>query len=266
MNCYICLTNLTYMHNLKIKNHSVTLVDQVEERLLNYFRDRDIRPGDAIPREQDLAEALGVARSVLREALSRLRMLGLIETRTRRGMVFCEPPVLGGMKRVIDPRILGEEALFNILGFRVALEIGICGLVFQNLTGKHLEELEDIVTRGVVLDNNEYTPVSEYEFHAKLYQITGNNTIIEFQKIIQPVSSFITMRFKDLIEPFNKELALTGKVVTHHDLLDYLKKGDQQGFQKAMENHFAPYIRIFNNKINSDPLLKHQIKYYRQAQ
>jgi DNA-binding FadR family transcriptional regulator len=239
------------MNNLKIINQSVTLVDQVEERLLSYFRDRDIKPGDAIPREQDLAEALGVARSVLREALSRLRMLGLIETRTRRGMILCEPPVFGGMKRVIDPRILGEEALFNILGFRVALEIGICGLVFQNLTGKHLEELEDIVTRGVVLANNEYTPVSEYEFHAKLYQITGNKTIIEFQEIIHPVSNFVKKKFKDLIEPFNKELALAGKVITHYDLLNYLKQGDKQGFQKAMESHFAPYIRIFNTKINS---------------
>jgi DNA-binding FadR family transcriptional regulator len=244
------------MHNLKIKNHSVTLVDQVEDGLLNYFRDRDIRPGDAIPREQDLAKALGVARSVLREALSRLRMLGLIETRTRRGMLLCEPPVLGGMKRVIDPRIIGEEALFNILGFRVALEIGICGMVFQNLNGKHLEELEDIVTRGVVLANNEYTPVSEYEFHAKLYQITGNKIIMEFQEIIHPVSNFVKNKFKDLIEPINKELALAGKVITHHDLLDYLKKGDKQGFQKAMEKHFAPYTRLFNNKINIAPTLE----------
>jgi GntR family transcriptional regulator, transcriptional repressor for pyruvate dehydrogenase complex len=238
------------MHNLKIKNQSVTLVDQVEDKLLNYFKQKDIRPGDSIPGEQELAEALGVARSVLREALSRLRMLGLIETRTRRGMIFCEPHVLGGMKRVIDPRILGDEALFNILGFRVALEIGICSLVFQNLTDKHLAELEDIVTRGVVFDNNEYTPVSEYEFHAKLYEITGNKTIMEFQEIIHPVSNFVKLKFKDFIEPVNKELALSGDVINHHDLLGFLKAGDKNGFQKALEKHFAPYNRLFSNKIN----------------
>jgi len=237
------------MNNLKINNQQVTLVDQVEESLFNYFKRRDLHPGDSIPKEQELAEALGVGRSVLREALSRLRMLGLIETRTRRGMVLCEPPVLGGMKRVVDPRILGEETLFNILGFRVALEIGICGQVIQNLTPKYIEELETIVNRGVVFANNEYTPVSEYEFHAKLYEITGNKTIIEFQEIIRPVSIFMKNKFKDLFEPINKELTRTGDIITHSDLLGYLKKKDKGGFQRAMEKHFMLYNQFLNKKM-----------------
>jgi len=236
------------MNDLKINNQQVTLVDQVEEKLLDYFKRQDLHPGNSIPKEQELAESLGVARSVLREALSRLRMLGLIETRPRRGMILCEPPVLGGMKRVIDPRILGDEALFNILGFRVALEIGICGSVIHNLTPKHIEELETIVNRGIVFENNEYTPVSEFEFHAKLYEITGNKTIMEFQEIIRPVSIFIKDKFKDLIEPINKELTANGKVITHHILLEHLKNRDKEGFQSAMENHFIPYRQFLNKK------------------
>ncbi|HPT32703.1 MAG TPA: GntR family transcriptional regulator [Prolixibacteraceae bacterium] len=238
------------MKNLKISTRQVTLVDQVEEKLLDFFQNNDLHPGDSIPKEQELAVALGVARSVLREALSRLRMLGLIETRPRRGMILCEPSILGSMKKVINPRILGEETLCNILGFRVALEMGICGLIFQNLTQKHLDELEDIVTRGVVFENNEYTPVSEYEFHAKLYEITGNKSIMEFQEIIHPVSNFVKNKFKDFIEPVNKELAQEGRVVTHKDLLDYLKKRDRDGFRKAMESHFIPYNRLFTSIIN----------------
>ena len=93
----------------------------------------------------ELAAALGVARSVLREALSRLKMMGMIETRTRRGMILTEPTILGGMKRVVDPRILGEEALFDILGFRIALEIGICSDIFRNITPEDISELEEIV-------------------------------------------------------------------------------------------------------------------------
>ena len=64
------------MYNLKLHNQAVTLVDQVEDSLLNYFREHDLRIGDSIPNELDLAAALGVARSVLREALSRLKMMG----------------------------------------------------------------------------------------------------------------------------------------------------------------------------------------------
>ena len=114
------------MDSLKVHSQTITLVDQVEDKLLNYLKEKDLRAGDPIPNELELAAALGVARSVLREALSRLKMMGMIESRTRRGMILREPSILGGMKRVVDPRILSEESLFDILGFRIALEIGMC--------------------------------------------------------------------------------------------------------------------------------------------
>ena len=126
------------MDKLKIYNQSVTLVDQVEDKLLNYFKNNDLSTGDPIPNELELAATLGVARNVLREALSRLKMMGMIESRTRRGMILTEPSILGGMKRVVDPRILSEESLFDILGFRIALEIGICSDLFRNITSEDI--------------------------------------------------------------------------------------------------------------------------------
>lgn len=232
------------MNTLKIHTSTVTLVDQVEDRLLTYFKEKDLRAGDAIPNELELAQALGVARSVLREALSRLKMMGMIETRTRRGMILTEPSILGGMKRVVDPRILSENSLFDILGFRIALEIGICNDLFRNITPEDISELEEIVQLGVVFENNEYAPISEFSFHAKLYEITGNKTISEFQEIIHPVMVFVKDKFKDLLEPINIEMNKKKKIVTHADLLDYLKKGDEKGYRKAIEQHFAVY-RIF---------------------
>ena len=55
------------MENLKIDGQSITLVDQVEDKLLNYFRSQDLKVGDSIPNEIELSSALGVARSVLWE-------------------------------------------------------------------------------------------------------------------------------------------------------------------------------------------------------
>jgi GntR family transcriptional regulator, transcriptional repressor for pyruvate dehydrogenase complex len=235
-------------NGLKITTQQSTLVDQVENKLLDYFKSMELRPGDAIPKEQELAVALGVGRSVLREALSRLRMLGLIDSRTRRGMILTKPSLLGAMRRIIEPQILGEEALFDLLGFRIALEIGICELVVSNITNKHLEDLENIVNRGVVKNFGEYTPVSEYEFHTKLYEITGNKTIMEFQQLIHPVSVFIKEKFKDYFLPVNKELEKSGKRITHQDLFEYLKKKDREGFSRAMSNHFAPYYSFLKKQ------------------
>ena len=215
------------MDTLKLHGQAITLVDQVEDNLLTYFRTKDLRAGDAIPNEMELAAALGVARSVLREALSRLKMVGMIETRTRRGMILTEPSILGGMKRVVDPRILSEHSLFDLLGFRIALELGICSDLFQNITPEDIVELKEIVRLGIAFENNEYAPISEFTFHAKLYEITGNATIREFQEIIHPVMVFVKDKFKELLEPINIEIKERGELVTHADLLGFLEKHDE---------------------------------------
>ena len=179
------------MEELKLANHNTTLVDSVEESLISYFKEQGLRPGCSIPNEMELAASLGVGRAVLREALSRFKMTGMIVSRTKKGMVLGEPSLLGGMKRCINPLLMNESTLCDILEFRVALEIGISDNIFRNLTDADVAELKEIVEMSQVIGNNKYAPVSEHRFHTKLYEITGNKIITEFQDIIYPVLDFV---------------------------------------------------------------------------
>ena len=233
---------------MKLNDNQTALVDQVEDRILTYLKENDLKCGDHIPNENSLALALGVARSVVREALSRLKMMGLINTRPRKGMTLTEPSILGGMKRVVDPRILGDDTLFDILGFRIALEIGSSSDIFSNITQKDIDELTEIVKIGIQFENNQYAPVSEYSFHAKLYEITGNKTISQFQGIISPVMVFVKEKFKDYLEPINVEISKSNMLVTHADLLDYIKKSDESGYKQAIEDHFKVYKIFMSNR------------------
>lgn len=240
--------------DLKIKNETVTLVDQVEKKLFEYISKNNMKVGDSIPNENELSEALGVSRSVLREALSRLRMLGVVKSRTRRGMVLSEPHMFGGLQRVMDPMILDEKSLFNLLGFRVALELGICNNIIDNINQNYIEELEEIVADSSAgHELNFYRAESENAFHSKLYEITENESIMQFQEIIRPVVLFVRDKFKDFFEPINKELLQNGSLVTHQDLLNFIKAKDKKGFRKAMEQHFAPYSKFLKtNKKEKD--------------
>ena len=236
------------MEALRKQNHTVTLVDQVEDKLLSYFQEKNIGVGDSIPNELELAATLGVARSVLREALSRLKMMGLVESRTRRGMLLCEPSLLRGMKRVVDPRILGEETLFNLLKFRIALELGICNDIFERVTDEDIEELEEIVKVETAMENNVYTPISEFSFHAKLCKITGNEIIMEFQQIIHPIMIYVKDKFKEQIESINMAMKEKDQMVTHFDLLSYIKIKDLKGYCEALKIHFDVYKQLERNK------------------
>lgn len=236
------------MDNLKIQGQKVTLVDQVEDRLMDYFKEQGFRPGDALPREQELAESLGVARSVLREALSRFKMTGMIESRTKRGMVMAEPALLGGMKRVVNPLWLTDATLMDILELRVALEIGITGSIFRNITDEHIAELEKIVEVGAAMEGNQYAPVSEFDFHAKLYEISGNKSIMEFQSLMHPVMNFVKDKYKDFFAPIAARLAQTGEAVSHEMLLSYIKNRDEEGYFAAIRRHFRPYTEYLSQR------------------
>lgn len=230
--------------DLRIEKQSLTLVDQVESKLLEYLKANDFQPGASLPAEQELAKSLGVARGVLREALSRLRMLGMIETRTQRGMIFRSPSLLTGMGKVADPQFLNDDSLFETIGFRITLELGIVNEVFDRITPADVAELERIVQRGGILEHNEYPLASEYSFHSKLYAITQNAMIIQFQSMIRPLIHHVKEKFEANFKPINIELKAKGLIVTHADLLDFIKKNDKEGFRTALEKHFLVY-KIF---------------------
>ncbi|MFW5856510.1 MAG: FadR/GntR family transcriptional regulator, partial [Planctomycetota bacterium] len=54
--------------------------------------------GDGLPREQEIAEAVGVGRSSVREALTTLKVLGIIEQRRKGGIRIVRDPVLLGLR------------------------------------------------------------------------------------------------------------------------------------------------------------------------
>lgn len=232
---------------LKINKTQTTLVDQVEESLIQYFKEQGLRPGSSIPPEAELCNALGVARTVLREALSRFKMTGMIETRTKRGMILSEPSIIGGMRRCVNPLLMTKGTVLDLLEFRIALEIGISGYIFANVTAEDIAELERIVEMGEIIGVNRYTPMSEVHFHAKLYEITGNDIISEFQKVIHPVMDFVKDNFRDFFEPIEQELSERGELVTHKHLLEYIQRGDEQGYRRAIADHLKLYT-IYLNK------------------
>src|SRR5699024_10677796 len=126
---------------------TLTLVDRVELTLLDFLKENELEPGDRIPKEIELAESLNVSRTVIREALSRLRTLGLVESKKHRGMILVEPDFINNFERILDSGLLGSTTLQNLFELRLILEMGMADFLFENKTARDLEELEEIVKK-----------------------------------------------------------------------------------------------------------------------
>ena len=215
-----------------------SLVDKVEASLVELLLDRKMSVGDVIPKEVELAQSLGVSRTVIREALTRLRMMGLIESKKKKGSVITSPDLFGMMSKSMNPHILDQDTLKEIFEIRLVLEIGMADLLFQRITKKDIEQLKEIVSNEPpVTQYHLFNIEHEIAFHGKLYEITGNNTLKKFQKMLLPVFDYVHNSGLLKKQPMLKTF------VSHKGLIDILEDGTPEKFIDAMrqhlENHFA---------------------------
>lgn len=238
------------MENLNLLA-TVTLTDQVEESLLQYIKDNKLAPGDAMPNEKQFVEMFEVGRNVVREAMSRLRMLGIIESRTKRGIIVKEPPLLNGFKKVLDPNLLSVPTIKELMGMRIAMEIGIADFLFTNITSADIARLESIISKQQAIGINNLTIDEEMLFHQKIYEIAGNNFILRFYELMYPVFMFARKNYDSYFEPINKRLLESGCLVTHTDLVQAIKLDNKNLYQERIKNHLKPYWEfLYNFKSN----------------
>ncbi len=218
-----------------------SLVDKVEMNLIDFFIKKELVPGDVIPREIELAQAMGVSRTVIRESLNRLKTMGLIESIKHKGTLIKSPDLAGILQKSMIPNILNAQSLKDAFELRLVLEVGMADLVVKRVTDQDIEELSEIVKNEIspsadALFNVDY----EIKFHGKLYEITGNETLKGFQNLLLPVFQYVYS--SGLI---NKKTP-DRKYVSHKGLVEVLKERDAGMFRKAMRRHLQNHFnRIF---------------------
>lgn len=215
---------------------NLTQVDKIEINLQKYFRQENFAPGDSLPKEEELAAALGVSRTAIREALARFKTVGIIESRKNRGMIITSPDVFNNMQRVLDSRLLDSKTMQEIFELRLVLEMGIIDILFLRKTPEGLQSLEEIVKKEERAKTKAERMKYDVEFHSQIYAMSGNETIQRFQKILLPVFEYVS---NDIHIPSQEEDA---DFVSHRVLLETLNKGTADQFRSKMKSHLIKYF------------------------
>lgn len=215
-----------------------SLVDKVELQLIHFFLDNKLKPGDPIPKELDLTQSLGVSRTVIREALLRLRMVGLIESKKKRGAILSNPDLLSLLQKTLYPSMMDQNTLRDIFEMRLVLEIGMADLIFHRITKKDIKDLEQIIKIEPDQSSDYLFDVHhEISFHGKLYEITGNNTLKGFQKMLLPIFQYVHE------SGILKKDIKARRYVSHKKLVEILKKGAPDQFREAMRRHLENHFK-----------------------
>jgi len=229
---------------------SVSLVDQVEERIRLAICESGLKAGDSFLGEVELANRLGVSRNVVREALSRLQTLGVLNTRKRRGTVIAEPDIFAGMAKVVDLPVFGETPQRELVEIRLIMELGVSEIIMLHKSAAGLRKLERIVSKEEKDPANQLLGTQcDLEFHSTLFEMVGNETLKRFQALLVRFFEWSVANMQVVVDRFESP-----EVVSHRDLLELLRAEDAEGFHNAMRVHLATHRAVLEKDFQIERL------------
>jgi DNA-binding FadR family transcriptional regulator len=157
------------MKSIKRETMSKQVVDQIIELLTS----RQLNPGDKLPTEAELTDMLFVSRPVLREALSSLETMGMIQRKTREGTFFSNKI---GSKPFSIMLALSAGDIPAVMEARMALELGLVTMAAEKITDLQLEQLAEVM-HVMSLNTAGYEQIDK-DFH-RMIAYSANNPILE---------------------------------------------------------------------------------------
>lgn len=221
------------------------LATEVAKTILDYLLAGHIEPGDRIASERRLAEELGVGRSVVREALKSLTLLGLIEVRPGDGTY------LRRAESAILPQalewglLLGEKRVSDLIEARHHLEVLITKLAATRRTEADLSALHEYLDQMRNAQDTDDFVAGDIAFHVRVAQAAGNETFVQ---IMTSISTLLHVWIKRVR---SAEADNTRSYLEHEAVMTALEKGDPTLAQAAMEAHMSSATRRLNETIQS---------------
>lgn len=229
---------------------STKVYEQVIEQIQSMIASGDLKKGDKLPSERQLAEQLGVSRTSVREALRALQIIGLIEVRQGDGNFITESFDHCLFEPLSVLFMLQESRPQEIVDLRRVIEVETATLAAQRITEEEIKELGELINQLKVLSEaqDEKNSVKvDKEFHYKIAQASKNYLLLNFLNVISALmDNFIEdARGMILMNQQNKGLL----VEQHENIYKALARRDPKAAAEAMGIHINLIIQEYLNKI-----------------
>ncbi len=205
------------------------LSDEVVKHFTELIMDQELRPGDKLPPERQLAEELGVSRTVLREAVKMLEEKGLLDSKQGSGTYVCTLSAQAITESVTLYVRSDINRYIELMEMRSILDVEVAGRLAESATEEDIATLSRHIARmWDLLDRPEEFAAEDVEFHLAFYRAMHNSVLMS---LVQPILDLLegAMRFT-VDAPGSTESSLR----RHVALLDHIKDHDAEGARRTM--------------------------------
>lgn len=225
----------------------VRVYEEIVEQLKRYFEQGNLKPGERLPSERELAEMFNCSRVSVRQALTLLEAQGLVVRKVGGGTYKADEDdyELSQLINILMPK--PEDAIDDPLEVRRLMEPQIAGLAAERATEEDIALMEDCLRRQKEkLEKGELIIQEDSQFHYAIARATKNGIIIRLGEAINDM--IWETRQQSIMAEQGAKRSLEG----HYLIFEAIKNKDGEGASKAMEEHLREVESLmfaFNHKI-----------------
>jgi GntR family transcriptional repressor for pyruvate dehydrogenase complex len=207
------------------------LYEEVAERLRQFIDVQKLKPGDRLMSERELAERLGVSRTSVRQALTALRVSGLVDIRHGDGVYLMRSPE-DVVPSLAEELLQSHAQLPAIMEVREALEAQTARLAARRRTDADLDAMRDALhDMAAAIERGEDGAEADLRFHGAITRASHNELLT---RLMDQLSEVIDQtRRASLARPGRPPKSLEA----HHRILRAIADRDEDGASRAMREH-----------------------------
>ncbi|PLX81579.1 MAG: FadR family transcriptional regulator [Desulfuromonas sp.] len=210
--------------------------EEIVEQIKVLISEGELKPGQRVPSERELAALLGVSRPSVREAIMVLDAMGLVESR-QGGGTFVRSLTENALSDPLTSLVGKNPKLLHALAeVRLGLETWSAYLAAQRATGEEIEEMESLyreMERQAA--NGGWDADIDTKFHYAITAATHNTLQLHVLDTIHGL--FHTTIQVALMEFYQKEGYIDRLLSHHRDILEAIKERDPDKARATMANH-----------------------------
>ncbi len=207
---------------------------KVMEYLGEKIRLNEIKKGDRLPTERDLAELLGVSRASIREAYKILSIIGLFENRPGSGTYikdefdeWPEEPMAIVLK-------LTDTTADDVFEFRRMIEVEIATLAAERITDGEIEKLKSCYEEMINAKGEVEKSRKDKKFHYLIAKASKNSIILNAYNAMAPMIQLFTYNIRHIVIEHEEDDILE---TLHRDIYESIVNRDKDKARKRMKIH-----------------------------
>ena len=221
------------------------LTEEAVTRIGADIRSGRLAPGARLPTEQKMMAALGVSRTVVREAVAALRAEGLVVTRQGSG-AFVSADAAARPFRIRQQGARSIERVINVMELRMAIEVEAAALAGERASHPQIEAIGAALRRiDAALERGEGAVTEDFAFHHAIAGATGNE---QYPRFLEFLGSHVIPRQSVRVAistPAQQRRYLLRIQKEHRRIFDAIGAHDPAEARRAMRQHLVRSLKRY---------------------